>query len=415
MTYAENVNEIKTKLRELFPETPLQYSKFLSDRYGANVYLKREDLTPVRSYKIRGAFNFIDKFLVKNPKQKEFVCASAGNHAQGFAFACKHFQRKGLVYMPTTTPGQKITKTKVAGGDWVDVVLEGDVFDDALNAAKAYSSANSVPMVPPFDHEWITEGQATIGSEILDQVDFSIDVLMIPVGGGGLSAGILPYFTEVSPKTKVYLAETSGAPALHESLKVGDNIILDQIDTFADGTAVKQIGDYTFGVLQKHYSDEVLLASEDRICQTMLDFLSYDGIIMEPAGALAIDALKNLNPKAIKGKNIVCVLSGGNFDFSRLAEVKERAMKFSGRKKYFILRLPQRPGALKEFLNCLGSGDDIARFEYLKKSSKAFGSVLLGIETDDSKNFETLFGKLTELGFQYQDVTDDEILGDFVI
>ncbi len=415
MSDAQTIHEIKEKLRDLFPETPLQYSKFLSERYEADIYIKREDLTPVRSYKIRGGFNFLDKFLAENPNATEFVCASAGNHAQGFAFACKHFKRKGLVYMPTTTPGQKITKTKVAGGEWVDVLLEGDVFDDALNAAKSYSEKNEVPIVPPFDHPWITEGQATIGAEILDQMDKPIDLLMVPVGGGGLSAGILPYFNEQSPKTNVYLAETTGAPALSEGLKQGTNIILDHIDTFADGTAVKQIGHYNFEVISKHYKNEVLLTPENRICQTMLDFLSYDGIIMEPAGALSIDALKCLDPSMVKGKTIVCVLSGGNFDFSRLAEVRERAMKYEGHKKYFILRLPQRPGALKEFLGCLGDGDDIARFEYLKKSSKVFGSVLIGIETNDASHFDVFFGKLDHLGFQYQDVTDDEIMGDFVI
>lgn len=417
MSYAEKVDLAAEKIGKIFPSTPCQKNKLLSDRYSAEIYLKREDLTPVRSYKLRGAFNFISSFftenLSKDPSEQKFVAASAGNHAQGFAFSCKKYGAHGTIFMPVTTPGQKIQKTKIFGGEFIEVVLTGDTFDEAAKAAQKFCQEESALWVPPFAHEKIIEGQATVGKEIIEEVG-APDILIIPVGGGGISSGICQYFAEVSPETKIILVEPVGAPSLKKSLEKGQNSILEKIDTFADGTAVAKIGDLNYNILAKYFGrEDVVVCPENRLAGTMLELLNQEGIVLEPSGALAIDALQDV--KNLAGKKIVCIASGGNFDFERLPDVKERAMKFSGMKKYFILRLPQRPGALKEFLGCLGVDDDIARFEYLKKSAKNFGSVLLGIETKDPQSFPVLFGKMEALGFDYTDVTDDEILADFVI
>jgi len=413
--FLSNVDQALKKMRTIFPETPLQKSDYLSKKYNAEVYLKREDLSPVRSYKIRGAFNFIASFLESNPdKNQKFVCASAGNHAQGFAFACAQFGVKGTVFMPITTPTQKVSRTKTIGSDAVVIKLVGDTFDDALHASQKFCEEQKAVFVSPFDSEKIIEGTATIASEILSE--FEPDLLFVPIGGGGLSAGISEFLTQKNAKTKIYLCETTGKNTAAQSFAAGTNIEVKKIDTFSDGTAVKKLGDLTWSFLKKNIQPQNIIACpENRVCKTILAFLFHDGIIMEPAGALSSDALKSLPESEIKGKKIVCVVSGGNFDFERLPDVKERAMKFSGTKKYFILRLPQRPGALKEFLNLVGPEDDIARFEYLKKSAKNFGSVLLGIETSNSSNFATLFANMEKAGFEFQDVTEDEILADFVI
>ncbi len=411
MSFCQTVQHNKSQLRALFPETPLQYSDYLSEKYEAKIYLKREDLTPVRSYKIRGAFSFISQ-MTDTETKRGVVCASAGNHAQGFAFACAHFKIKGDVFMPTTTPQQKITKTKVFGGEFIKIHLVGDTFDEANKAAITYCEKQQSALVPPFDHPRIIEGQATVGAEILDH--FTPDIIVLPVGGGGVSAGISTFFAQEAPDTTVYCVEPIGADGLAQSLKAGKIVELKKVDTFVDGAAVCKIGTYTFEKLKQNIKKPVILCPENRICQTMLDFLNREGIVMEPAGALSVDGLKDI-ANDIKGKTVVCVVSGGNFDFERLPDVKERAMKFSETKKYFILGLPQRPGALREFLDLLGPNDDIARFEYLKKSSKNFGSVLLGIETSDPKNFKTLFAKMQSAGFGFEDVTDNAILADFVL
>ena len=412
--FTEMVTQATAKLRALFPPTPLQFSEYLSEIYGAQIYIKREDLTPVRSYKIRGAFHLISQ-LSEEEKNKGMVCASAGNHAQGVAFACAYFQKRGKIFMPVPTPEQKIEKTKLIGKGYVDIILVGDTFDEAYKASQEVCKKEGGVFVPPFDHEKIIEGQATIGIEILASLQSPIDYLLMPVGGGGLSAGLSTLFLERSPQTELICVEPAGAPSLKASLAAGRVVELEKIDTFVDGAAVKRIGDINYQILKSFIKNEVLLIPENRLCKTMLDFLFYEGIILEPAGGLSIDALKDLPRDMIQGKTIVCILSGGNFDFERLPDVKERAMKYSGLKKYFILRLPQRPGALKEFLGLLEAEDDIVRFEYLKKSTNSFGSVLLGIATKDSKHFRLLFSKMEKAGFEYQDVTDDKILADFVI
>jgi len=412
--FVEKARAAEQEMRGLFEATPLQRNDHLSARFGADIWLKREDLSPVRSYKIRGALNAMRKVLANDPEQALFVCASAGNHAQGVAFVCRHFGVKGVIFMPVTTPQQKINKTRVFGGDAVEIRLVGDYFDDTLEAAQAYCASAHAHFLSPFDDVDVIEGQASVASEMLAQLGRPLDMVVLPVGGGGLSAGVTRYLSEASAQTQLRYVEPSGGTSLKAALTVGHPVSLSRVDTFVDGAAVARIGDLTFEALKDVQPEHVLAAPEDRICTTILDMLNVEGVVLEPAGALSVDALVDLADQ-INGKTVVCVTSGGNFDFERLPEVKERALRYSGVKKYFILRLPQRPGALRDFLGMLGPDDDIARFEYLKKSARNFGSVLIGIETKEAANFDILFASLDAQGFAYSDITNDEALSEFVI
>ncbi len=408
------VAEGEEALRALFPETPLQLNEHLSAKYGARIFLKREDLSPVRSYKIRGAFNFMRKRLAEGGTIGKFCCASAGNHAQGFAFACRHFGLEGRVYMPVTTPQQKIDKTRVFGNGAIEIVLTGDFFDDCYASAKAYCAETGAALVPPFDHEDIVEGQASVGLEIERQLDGErIDRLVLPVGGGGLSSGLSRYFAGKDAPF-INFVEPLGAPSLRTSLISGELTRLPQMDGFVDGAAVAEIGRIPYETLRCFSPEDVILSPEGRLCQTMLEMLNVEGIVLEPAGALAIDALRTLGDD-VSGQTVVLVVSGGNFDFERLPDVKERALRYEGLKKYFVLRLAQRPGALKDFLNYLGPDDNIARFEYLKKSARDFASILIGIETKDPANFDGLFERFADNGVSYQDITDNVLLADLLI
>ncbi|RIY01437.1 threonine dehydratase [Aureimonas flava] len=412
--FRPGVEAALTALRDLFPETPLQLNEHLSRRYGARVFLKREDLTPVRSYKIRGAFNFMRKRIEAGEAAARFTCASAGNHAQGFAFACKHFGLKGRVFMPVTTPQQKIAKTRMFGGDAIEIELVGDIFDESYAAARRYAETSGAAMVPPFDHADIVEGQATVGLEVMQQLGTEHpEMLVLPVGGGGLASGMTRIF-EGPGSPDIRLVEPLGAPSLRTSLIEGRRVRLEQVDGFVDGAAVAEIGALPFEILSRFTPEHVLLCPEGRLCQTMIEMLNVEGIVLEPAGALAIDALRALGGE-VRGKTVVLVVSGGNFDFERLPDVKERALRFEGLKKYFILRLAQRPGALRDFLALLGPEDDISRFEYLKKSARDFGSILLGIETRNAGNFDTLLARFAESGIRYQDITDNQIMSDLLI
>lgn len=398
-------------MRSVFPATPLQLNAHLSARFGADIWLKREDLTPVRSYKLRGAFNAMRKRRVENPDQRIFVCASAGNHAQGVAFMCKHFDVQGVIFMPVTTPQQKIFKTQVFGGDNVEIRLVGDYFDDTLAAAQAYCDEAGAAFLSPFDDEDVIEGQATVAAEIETQLGRVPDHIVLPVGGGGLSSGVYSFFGD---QTHYTLVEPEGGMSLAAALEAGQPETLANLDGFVDGAAVARIGDKTFARLATMVPEDVLAAPEDRICATMIEMLNVEGIVLEPAGALAVDALVDVADQ-IRGKTVVCVTSGGNFDFERLPEVKERAQRYSGVKKYFILRMPQRPGALRDFLETLGPEDDIARFEYLKKSARNFGSVLIGIETLRPENFDALFERIEAAGMSYTDITNNETLAQYIL
>jgi threonine dehydratase len=406
--FRDAVRAAEAAMREVFEPTPLTRNMHLSERYGAEIWLKREDLSPVRSYKLRGAFNAMRKRIGQG---RRFACASAGNHAQGVAYMCRHFGVEGVIFMPVTTPQQKIQKTRMFGGDAVEVRLVGDYVDDTLRAAQEHCRETGAQFLSPFDDPDVIEGQASVGLEIEAQLGGPPDRIVLPVGGGGLSAGVRGWFGRDIAMTFV---EPQGARSLFAALTAEEPVRLEAINTFVDGAAVAMVGDHPFARLRDVDAADVLGAPEDRVCGTILEMLNVEGIVLEPAGALALDVLPDI-AETIRGQRVVCVTSGGNFDFERLPEVKERAQRYSGVKKYFILRLPQRPGALKDFLDFLGPEDDIARFEYLKKSARNFGSVLIGIETTQAGNFERLFARLDAAGMTYQDITDDEILAQFLI
>lgn len=412
--FATQARAATTLMREVFDPTPLQRNDFLSNRFEADIWLKREDLSPVRSYKIRGAFNAMRKVIADGKGGRGFVCASAGNHAQGVAYVCRYFGVKGVIFMPVTTPQQKIDKTRVFGGDCIEIRMTGDYFDDTLASAKEFCDRTGAHFLSPFDDLDVIEGQASVAVEILDTMETRPDIVVVPVGGGGLASGVRRFFAETAPETGFIFVEPVGGASLTAAVTAGKPVTLSKVNTFVDGAAVARIGDQTFRHLSDIPPEDILLAPEDRICTTILEMLNHEGIVLEPAGALAIDVLATI-PDRIRGKTVVLVTSGGNFDFERLPDVKERAQRYSGVKKYFILRMPQRPGALRDFLELLGPDDDIARFEYLKKSARNFGSVLIGIETSRPENFVQLFGKLDAQGFVYRDITNDETVAEFVI
>ncbi len=412
-----DVLDAEAAMRALFPPTPLQLNDYLSARYGASIWLKREDLSPVRSYKIRGAFNFFRKAIAAGQTDRIFVCASAGNHAQGFAFVCRHFQVHGVVFMPVTTPQQKIDKTQAFGDPFITIRLHGDFFDQCYDAARRHVAETDGVMVPPFDNPDIIEGQATVAAEILDQMPEGEkpDLVILPVGGGGLSAGVTGYLEGTVPESGFRFTEPAGAPSLKRSLEAGHVLTLPKVDNFVDGAAVARIGDLNYAALSRFKPEQVVLIPENAICVTMIEMLNVEGVVLEPAGALSIATLNALPPELLAGRNIVAVVSGGNFDFERLPDVKERAMRYSGVKKYFILRLAQRPGALRDFLNLLGPEDDIARFEYLKKTARNFGSILIGIETRRPENFAALVERFEAAGLGFEDITENEILSNLII
>lgn len=394
-------------MRDVFPATPLQRNVLLSERFGADIWLKREDLGPVRSYKLRGAFNA----MRKQPDQKLFVCASAGNHAQGVAYMCRHMAVRGVIFMPVTTPQQKILKTRMFGGEFVEIHLVGDYFDDTLMAAQDWCTMEGGHFLSPFDDVDVIEGQASVAVEVEAQLGKAPDFVLLPVGGGGMSAGVATWFGD---RAHCIFVEPSGGACFRAALTAGHPVTLDHVDTFVDGAAVGRMGERTFEMLKHVPVSDVYTLGEDQICVTIIEMLNVEGIVLEPAGALSVEVLSDIQG-LIQGKTVICITSGGNFDFERLPEVKERALRYSGVKKYFILRLPQRPGALKDFLAILGPKDDIARFEYMKKSARNFGSVLIGIETSKPENFSRLFAHLDDAGFTYTDITNDETLAQFVI
>jgi threonine dehydratase len=400
------------RLKKIVNRTPLQFSHSLSKKYQCKVYLKREDLQVVRSYKLRGAYNMMSS-LPKEQLQKGVVCASAGNHAQGFAYSCKKLNAKGVVFMPVITPNQKIKQTKMFGEDFVEVKLTGDTFDDCAIAAKKYTEENGMTFIPPFDDYKIIEGQGTVGVEILeDQSD--IDFLFIPVGGGGLSSGVGSYFKTYSPKTKIVGLEPEGAPAMFEALKNGYPVTLDSIDRFVDGAAVKRVGDLTFSIC-KEVLDDMHLVPEGKVCTTILKLYNEDAIVVEPAGALSIAALDDYADE-IKGKNVVCIISGSNNDIDRMQEIKERSLQYEGLKHYFLINFAQRPGALKEFVNnVLGPTDDITRFEYMQKNNKEAGPALVGIELQSREDYIALLNNLNKYHIGYNELSKDNTLFSYLV
>lgn len=399
-------------MKNVVLHTPFTFNANLSERYDASVYMKREDQQIVRSYKVRGAYNKMAS-LPKSDLARGVVCASAGNHAQGVAFACRKMGVKGTIFMPTTTPTQKIRQVGMFGKEWVEIKLLGDTFDDSYKAAVSFCDARDSVFVHPFDDLQVIEGQGTIGLEILEDSSFEIDFLLLPVGGGGLASGVATVFKKMSPATRLIGAEPEGAPSLVASLKEGKVVTLPEIDKFVDGAAVKRVGERTFSICRQTL-DEVLLVPEGKICTSILQLYNEDAIVTEPAGALTVAALDLIRDQ-IKGKNVVVVISGGNNDITRTEEIRERSMLYEGLKHYFIIRFPQRTGALREFLSVLGPDDDIARFEYIKKTNKEQGPALVGIELQKKEDYALLIERMDSAGVVYEYLNDQPDLFRYLV
>lgn len=409
----EAVSKAAERISEVVIETPLMESITYSNKYSANIMLKREDLQMVRSYKIRGAYNKISS-LSQEQLDRGVVCASAGNHAQGVAFACNRLKVSGVIYMPVTTPVQKVEQTQMFGGEWVEVVLDGDTFDDSSKTAvKACESSGRV-FIHPFDDPKVIEGQATIALELLDQTSTTIDYIFAPLGGGGLISGLASIFKQLSSKTKIIGVEPEGAPSMSFSLNQGKVVELLEIDRFVDGAAVQKVGALNFDIC-RDFLDDMITVPEGKVCQTILDLYNKDAIVVEPAGALALTAL-DYYAEEIKGKNVVCLISGSNNDITRTAEIKERALLYAGLKHYFIIPFPQRAGALKEFVgSILGPTDDITHFEYSKKHHREKGPAVVGIEIKDPADFEPLVERMKANNFYGQYLNDNPDLFQFLI
>jgi len=413
---AEGIIAAALRLKKVVTHTALALNLNLSKKYQCNVFLKREDLQVVRSYKLRGAYNMMSG-LPADQLKNGVVCASAGNHAQGFAYSCKKLNVKGVVFMPIITPRQKVKQTKMFGESYIEVVLVGDTFDDCAVAAKQYTEENGMTFIPPFDDIRIIEGQATVAVEILE--DFSsteggIDYVFVAVGGGGLSAGVGTYFKTYSPKTKIIGLEPEGAPSMFEALKAGHPVTLDSIDRFVDGAAVKRVGDITFSIC-KNVLDDMHLVAEGKACTTILKLYNEDAIVVEPAGALSIACLDDYADE-IKGKNVVCIVSGSNNDIDRMQEIKERSLQYEGLKHYFLVNFAQRPGALKEFVNnVLGPGDDITRFEYMQKNNKEAGPALVGVELQSRDDYELLLEKLKQYHIDFTELNKNDTLFGYLV
>lgn len=411
-TYNLSFHDAAERLKKIVTRTPLTFNQSLSKKYECNVFLKREDLQVVRSYKLRGAYNMMSTLPVAE-LNKGVVCASAGNHAQGFAYSCKKLNVKGVVFMPIITPKQKVNQTKMFGEDFIEIKLVGDTYDDCAIAAKQFTEENKMTFIPPFDDHRIIEGQGTVGVEILeDQSD--IDYLFVPVGGGGLSAGVGSYFKTYSPKTKIIGLEPEGAPSMSEALKAGHPVILDSIERFVDGAAVKSVGHITFSIC-KDVLDDMRLVPEGKICSTILKLYNEEAIVVEPAGAMSIAALDDF-ASAIKGKNIVCIVSGSNNDIDRMQEIKERSLQYEGLKHYFLISFAQRPGALKEFVNnVLGPTDDITRFEYMQKTNKENGPALVGVELQSREDYDLLLAKMKASNIGFNEINKNDQLFGYLI
>jgi threonine dehydratase len=408
----EDIMDANQMIKNVIVQTPLQRNEYLSNLYDCNVYLKREDLQVVRSFKIRGAFYMIQS-LTPEERKRGVVCASAGNHAQGVAYSCSKLRITGKIFMPTTTPRQKVEQVKRYGGSFVEVILTGDTFDDSYLEAKQYGDEHHMSFVHPFDDPRTIAGQGTIGMEIMNDMD-KVDYLFASVGGGGLIAGVSTYMKGMNPDCKIIGAEPEGAPSMKRSLEAGHVVELDKIDPFVDGAAVKKVGQLTYQMVKEQVED-IVLVPEGKACSTILELYNQIALVVEPAGALPVAAL-DFYRQDIKGKNIVCIISGGNNDIDRMQEMKEKSLIYEGLKHYFIVSFPQRAGALRQFLeNVLGKDDDITRFEYTKKNNKSSGPALVGIELKDPSNYQALLNRMEQYGFSYIEVNNDPTLFNLLI
>lgn len=406
------IMKAKQNLKGIAENTPFMRNYNLSKKYECNIMLKREDMQVVRSFKIRGAYNKMCN-LSQEELTRGIVCASAGNHAQGVAFACKKLNTHGKIYMPSTTPKQKVSKVKLFGQDMVEIILVGDTFDDAYTEARAYATEYQMAFIHPFDDEEVIAGQGTIAVEMMEQSEEAIDYLFVAVGGGGLISGVGSYFKSLSPNTKIIAVEAQGAAALNASLDAEERVYLKHIDSFADGIAVRSIGELTFEICREVIHD-IVLVPEGHICSTLLQLYNDEAIVVEPAGAISISALEYYKEE-IKGKNIAIIICGGNNDINRTEEIRERALLYEGKKHYFIVRFPQRAGALRDFLELLGPDDDIAHFQYTKKNSRESGPALVGIELKSSDDYDPLIHRMTQMGIDFQPINHDRTLFEMLV
>lgn len=409
----QTIEEAAKRLEGVVSQTPLQYNKRLSQQYGAHIYLKREDLQEVRSFKIRGAYN---KIVTLTPAERKrgVVCASAGNHAQGVALSCSLRKIHGVIFMPAVTPMQKIARVKHFGDGYITIKLVGQTYDEASHSAHHYCEEKGAIYIHPFDDPLTIAGQGTVGKEMFEQTKTPIDIAIMAIGGGGLISGVSTYLKKKNPTVTIYGAEPTGSPSMHEALKQDKLVTLSTIDTFADGVAVQRVGETTLAVTKEHVQ-EVLLAPEGKICTTMIELYQNEGIVTEPAGALSVSVLDEI-ANEIKGKTVVCVISGGNNDILRYPEIMERSLLYQGRKHYFIIEFAQKPGQLKAFLvKALGPKDDVSRIEYTKKTDKERGPTLVGIELQNKKDFDPLMRRMIALGLNFKHLKSDELLYEYLI
>jgi len=409
----QEIINAKDSFWDFINDTPLEKSQRLSKKYQANIYLKREDLQEVRSYKIRWAYNLINS-LNQEEKDSGVVCASAWNHAQWVAISCSKLKIKGTIFMPITTPEQKVYKTKQFWWKYVDVILVWDTFDQAFKASKEFEKEKKATFVHPFDDKRIICWQATIWLEIFNQLnDIEADYIISPIWWWWVISWLINAKNAFNKKTKIIWVEPEWAPSMKQSLEKWKNLTLEKLNIFVDGASVARVWENTFDIA-KNEKLRVLTSPEDRVCSTILEYLKEDWLVVEPAWALSTDILKDLKEE-IKWKNVILIISWSNFDFERLQEVKERSMKYEWLKRYFLVSFPQRPWALKEFLNCLWPNDDIARFEYLKKSNKNKAPVFIWIETDKKSNWSKIIKNMNDLWFKNRDVTDDDLYFDLLV
>lgn len=407
-----DIEKANDALKNIVNKTPLQRNDILSQRYDCHVYLKREDLQTVRSFKIRGAYNFCQS-LTSDQRQHGVVCASAGNHAQGVAYSCRALGIQGKIFMPSTTPRLKVSQVQLFGGPFIEVFLTGDTFDESYEKAKQYCDRYSMTFVHPFDDVRTIAGQGTIGIEVIEELE-NPDFIFLGIGGGGLASGVGTYVKEKSPTTKIIGVEPSGAPGMKTSLQKHRVVTLPKIEKFVDGAAVKQVGQLTMEICNRILED-IVLVPEGKVCTTILELYNENAIVAEPAGALSISAL-DYYKEQIKGKHVVCIISGGNNDIDRMQEIQERSLIYEGLKHYFIFNFPQRAGALREFiLEVLGENDDITRFEYTKKNNRDQGPVLVGIELKYPDDYKPLIERMNKKGFTYIEVNKDEHLFHYLI
>lgn len=411
-TPALDFESAAARLKGIVHHTPLVYNRRLSEKYECQVFLKREDQQVVRSYKIRGAYNKISS-LSDAEQAGGVVCASAGNHAQGVALSCRLLGIKGVIFMPEITPKQKVSQTTMFGEGWIEIVLRGDTFDDCQQEALAYTSAHGMAFIPPFDDQRIVEGQGTVGVELYHDLP-DAEVVIMPVGGGGLAAGMGTYLRSVNPEIELIGVEPLGAPSMKKAFEAGEPVTLPSINRFIDGAAVKRIGQLTY-TLCKPVLDEVLLIPEGKACSAILKLYNEDAIVAEPAGAMPVAAL-DLCRSRIKGKKVVCIISGGNNDIDRMQEIKELSLLYEGLKHYFIIRFPQRPGALRLFVNnVLGPSDDITRFEFIKKTERESGPALVGIELKSADDYCKIVERMNEYKFDFKELNQDQILFEYLV